>query len=284
MARSFEELERERLVHSRARRRTVPERHTSPRRAYEQLRSAIRSGRLLDGGAFDERRLVDELGASRNSVRSALQLLTREGLLERRTKTGTQVRHGFVRIPIGELLPPDVTVPGRYPLVEVHDLGSRVATPDPDVETVLGAGRAVLVMEHVGVIGGTPAYHRIAYLPLHDPPEVVLARVASLHERLLCFAASFRVVFGASAGEWTASVEAVAADAALAEHLSVPAGSPVLLRELVLRDAAGHVRDLSFTHFRGDMVAIGATAGAPAAARPGAGRRNLDVTSRATGA
>ncbi|MBO3089604.1 GntR family transcriptional regulator [Cellulomonas dongxiuzhuiae] len=277
--RSFEELERERLVHSRARRRTVADRHTSPRRAYEQLRSAIRSGRLLDGRAFDEQRLVDELGASRNSVRSALQHLTREGLLERRTKTGTQVRHPFMRIPIGELLPSDVTVPGRYPQVVVHDLGSRVSTPDPEVETELETGRDVLVMEHVGLFGGTPAYHRIAYLPLHDPPEVVLARVAALHEQLLCFAASFRSIFGCPAGEWKASVEAVAADAVLAAHLTVPERSPVLLRELVLRDSAGRVRDLSFTHFRGDMVAIGSTSHA----RPVARRRNLDVTSRATG-
>jgi GntR family transcriptional regulator len=277
--RSFEDLERERLVHSRARRQTVPVRHTSPRRAYEQLRSAIRSGQLLDGESFDERRLVDELGASRNSVRSALQLLTREGLLERRTKTGTQVRHSILRIPIGELLPSDVTVPGRYPQVAVHDLGNRVATPDPDVETELETGRSVLVMEHVGVIGGEPAYHRIAYLPLYDPPEDVLRRVAVLHEQLENFDDSFRFVFGCPLGEWKASVEAVAADAVLAAHLTVPERAPMLLRELVLRDSAGRVRDMSYTHFRGDMVAIGSTS----SAGPTVGRRNLDVTSRAAG-
>ncbi|ROQ39707.1 UTRA domain-containing protein [Frondihabitans sp. PhB188] len=66
----------------------------------------------------------------------------------------------------------------------------------------------------------------------------------------------FRRLFGRELARTESSVEAVRSDARTALSLRVPVGSPMILREMVLTADDGVVRELSFTHFRADRVAL----------------------------
>jgi GntR family transcriptional regulator len=120
----------------------------------------------------------------------------------------------------------------------------------------------VLRLEQVGEFDGRPIYLRSAFLPLYD--------VEDLRERVLCldadpppFADAFSTLFGVPAGPVEASVTASPAGRSVARHLGVDRGSPVLVREMVLRDASGRLRELSTTYCRGDAISMTSGAGEP---------------------
>ncbi len=62
------------------------------RAIYASIRDGIRNGELADGMRLPtERRMMTEYGAARNTVRKALALLERDGLINRRAGSGTYV-------------------------------------------------------------------------------------------------------------------------------------------------------------------------------------------------
>lgn len=251
-------LDAGRQEHARQLRERRPARQASPRRAYEQLRSSIRVGSVGPDELLAELRLGEQLGVSRNSVRAALQLLAEEGLVVRRTKTGTRTsQRSIVEIPVGEVLPRDFDDRARYPEITVHHLGYEVVRSPEAVRVPLSMpDRPTLVIEQLSVWHGEPLYIRTGYIPLHEPPEDLLARVSSLDADLRSFAESFRYLFGRAPGRRRAAVEAVPATSDTAGLLELPVGRPILLRQLVMHDDEGAVREVSFTHFRGDRVAL----------------------------
>ena len=60
--------------------------------AVEQLRQAVRDGRVAPGQRLVEAELVEQFGVTRGSVRAALDELITEGLLERIPNRGARVR------------------------------------------------------------------------------------------------------------------------------------------------------------------------------------------------
>jgi GntR family transcriptional regulator len=252
-------IEHGRMEHARHWRRRRPHRRVAPRRAYEQLRSSIRVGTVGPESQLGELLLGEQLGVSRNSIRAALQMLAVEGLVVRRTKTGTRPSQRIVEIPVGEVLPRDS---GEYPALTVHELGHAVVHPPETVRVRLGIpDQPVLEVRQVSVWQGEPLYVRTGYLPLREDAQVILGRMAELHADLKSFDESFAHLFGRAPGRWDCAVEAVPADDPTAGLLGVPAGRPLLLRELVMRDDLGAVREVSYTHFRGDRVALSVAPG-----------------------
>ncbi|MFR9803097.1 GntR family transcriptional regulator [Pseudonocardia sp. RS010] len=255
---SADAIEQGRIEHARHWRRRRPHRRVAPRRAYEQLRSSIRVGSVRPDEQLAETLLGEQLGVSRNSIRAALQMLAVEGLVERRTKTGTRLSQRIVEIPVGEVLPRDA---GEYPAITVQELGHAVVRPPETVRVRLGIpDQPVLEVEQLAVWQGEPLYVRTGYLPLREDAEVILARMAELHADLRSFTDSFRYLFGRPPGRWECAVEAIPAVTRLAGLLELAAGRPVLLRELVMYDDLGAVREFSYTHLRGDRAALSTTA------------------------
>lgn len=251
---SADAIEQGRMEHARHWRRRRPHRRVSPRRAYEQLRAGIRVGSVGPDAQLGELLLGEQLGVSRNSIRAALQMLAVEGLVERRTKTGTRPSRRIVEIPVGEVLPRDA---GEYAAITVRQLGHALVHPPETVRARLDIPhQPVLEVEQLGVWHGEPLYVRTGYLPLWESPQVILDRMAELHADLQSFTTSFTHLFGRPPGRWECAVEAVPATAPFADLLGIPAGRPLLLRELVMRDDEGAVREFSFTHLRGDRVAL----------------------------
>ena len=83
----------------------TPDAHvqTSSRRAYELLRSAIRTGFLPAGTQLVEYELAKALSTSRNALRVALQLLADEGVVERNPRSGTIITSAIVQITLNEM-------------------------------------------------------------------------------------------------------------------------------------------------------------------------------------
>lgn len=132
------------------------------------------------------------------------------------------------------------SVVAASPLVQV-----RMATSDESVSMV----------EEIGMLDGRPLFVRITYRLQTDAPS--LTRVGgALHAGNAVSERDFAERYGQPAGRSVSAIEAVRSDKRTATAMRIPVGTPMLARELVLEDATGCVRELSFTHFRSDRVAV----------------------------
>lgn len=226
--------------------------NNSVRRTYDLLRSSLPTlgcdARLVEG------ELIDALSASRNTVRSVLQLLAEQGLVTRGRKVGTVVR-GSTVLPIDEVMTfpefsDDTTTGPSGQVIE-----SRVITAPPIVRErlQLPPGSRVLMTDGIVLKGGTPLAVSVCYLSLPVdgptpmtglPPDAVAFLERSLQ---------------VDVGTGSSRVAAVAADSQTAALLDMADGAPILWCEDLLNDAEGRPRALSQIRFRGDRVTFTAT-------------------------
>lgn len=223
---------------------------TSPRRAHDLIRAAIRLG-LTGGRPFQtEHELVRSMAISRNALRGAMKLLAEEGLITRRAGQGTRAAASIVPIPLDESVPAGD--------VEVHQLETRSVPATPVMRHRLAIeDEWVLMNEQLVTSGGEPLMLRVAYSPLSRSTDDLVhhiethptysgARLAEIFPRL----------FGVQLGRVENTIEAVPCEERSAAVLGVPVGSPILLRELLLRGADGIAYSLTYCHHRGDRIAL----------------------------
>lgn len=231
--------------------------HTSPRRVYEFLRSQIRTGVIPAEANLVENILVESLGASRNSVRKALQMLADEGLVNRQTKLGTNVAREIIPIWAAEVGPrvwAGTPYEGRFRVraltceqVPVSDylrerLGSRVSE--------------VTLLEEVAYLLDEPLYLRVGYCVLDVGLDETARRLRNLNTDYPPYQNAFERFYQAGFAYSHTSIEAVRCEPRTAELLTVAETAPVLLKETISYDDTGRARSLSFTHFRGDRVCL----------------------------
>jgi GntR family transcriptional regulator len=225
------------------RQRQSPDRlNNSPRRTYDLLRSTlVMTGR---GMRLVEHELTDALSASRNTVRTVLQQLAREGLVTREPKNGTRAT-GSLLLPIDEL------TPFKTRAIEHRSLGCPPMVRD---RLRLPVGWTVLMIESLVLENQLPLGLAVSYIALDegqsadfdiDEPDVIL-----ILERQL----------GIRIGGSQTTVGAVAADEQTAELIGVALGSPLVWLEDVIEDETGQPRALSQLRLRGDRVAFSAHA------------------------
>lgn len=225
--------------------------NNSVRRTYDLLRSSLPTlgcdARLVEG------ELIDALSASRNTVRSVLQLLAEQGLVTRGRKVGTLVR-GSTVLPIDQVMTlpefSDDTASGTAGQV----IESRVITAPPIVRErlLLPPGSRVLMTDGLVLKGGAPLAVSVCYLSL---PVDGSAPTTELPDAVAFLERSLQV----DVGTGSSRVAAVAADSQTAALLDIADGAPILWCEDLLNDAAGHPRALSQVRFRGDRVTFTAT-------------------------
>lgn len=220
-------------------------RRVSAVQTHSILRSMIRIGSLATGVVLNEDELGQALGASRRATRDALQSLADEHLVTRRPRAGTVVCGGVVGIPSDQIVA-DTASPGRY---AVTLLASQVIAGHQFAERVPSPSGRHRVREWLVELDDEPLCIRTSVVAEGPAVSRAVEGVADV-------AASFRHVFEAALGTIESTVEAVAVDARVGQLLEVPAGTPALLRELVLADVDGVARELSFTLYRGDGYAI----------------------------
>jgi len=236
-----------RTFHERQRARRAPG-NNSVRRTYDLLRFSLhhldRESRLV------EEELVDSLSASRNTVRTALRLLADEGLVTRRTKTGTTVT-GSLTLPVNELL----TVPEFGHTGRARPTGrllEALVIPAPEMirrRLEMPDAEWVLILEGLLLDDGAPFGSSISYVALDDREQ---GEREVNGPDAIAFLEDHGVVLGASC----TTVGAASSDAQTGELLGISEGSSVIWLEDILRDVDGRARALCQFRFRSDRVAF----------------------------
>ncbi|MFF0410234.1 GntR family transcriptional regulator [Kitasatospora sp. NPDC004745] len=210
-------------------------------------------GDVYRGGQLPhEEQLAEEFGASRNTVREALDLLRAEGLVRRVPGSGTLVvaeklPHGLTRLQgLAETLHEHGEVTN-----EVRAFGP-VRAPGPVARRLgLPEGGDVLYVERVRRLGGLPLSLDLTYLAPDlgerlDPADLVDRDVFRLIEEAA----------GQPLGAADITLEAVNADAHSATVLEVPRGAALLMLERLTTLADGRPVDLEYVRFRGDRITM----------------------------
>jgi GntR family transcriptional regulator len=222
------------------------------RQVADVIRQQILRGVYDECPLPDERLLGQEFGASRNSVREALDLLRSDGLIERHQGIGTVVvarkyAHGLDRLMgLAETLHEHGTI--------TNEVRTASQVPAPRVVAArlqLDEGATVVYIERLRWLNDLPLSLDLTYLPF-DIGEPLLAedlRNQDIFGLIEC--AHGRALGGADIG-----MEAVNADPHSAAILQVPRGSALLLVERLSHFTCGRPVDLEFIRFRGDRLTM----------------------------
>jgi GntR family transcriptional regulator len=212
------------------------------------LEARIAAGELVPGDMLPtEEKLRAIYGVSRTTVRQALRDMTEEGLISRTRGRGTVVTQPRASPAISYHLHVPASPPEHDPYWLVISAGWEPAPPDVAARLRIEPGMHAyrlqrLAMAHSHVVG----YHRATVSPAFGGliDEGLLTVGGTLHylnrdDALKTFAAD-RII------------EAVPADARVADMLSVEAGAPVMrVQRLVISGEGQPVEDL-LAFYRGD--------------------------------
>lgn len=222
------------------------------------LREAILAGDFADGAQFPtETVLCKQFDVSRFTVREALRRLEAEGLIQRKRGSGTTVQPPAAR---GGAL--------HQPLSNVGEIlqyarGSAVVYR-PAGEGPLPADIAEQLASDTS--GNWTAFSGVRQQDFGAPP--IAATTAYFPERLgdaigaLDLNASSKTLFrqveeltGVSTARVTQDIQAIAANAAIAEALQINEGTPVLQVLRCYSDAKGRIFEITLNHHPGDRFA-----------------------------
>lgn len=198
----------------------------------DRLRDQITSGELAPGAVLpSEAELSRAYGASRVTVRKALEMLRAEGLVDARQGFGWFAGGQPLRQTLGRLgtIEDQLAASGRHPERRVLDFGF-VAAP-ARVAAVLGCDE-VLRVRRLNLADGVP----FARVTVWVPAELGAGLSRNDVER-----ATFYDLLGVRLAGATQTIGADAAGRPDAALLGIPVGSPVLRCERVTRDGAGRV-------------------------------------------
>ena len=226
-------------------------------RVYELLRAGLRDGSISGQEQLSEHVLVKTYGASRNSVRRALQMLADQGLVSRERRTGTNVTHEFTPVLVGEIGPRAWTGTSYAGRLVVDTIACTQITLSPELRRRMAtdSDQAILI-EQVGSVDGAPHYYRLGYVLTDLSPTALMQVLEELHLSFPPLHEAFERCHGRPFGHTAYSLEAVTAEGDVADHLQVPAGTPTILRELLTTGADDQSGELSFTYFASGRVAL----------------------------
>jgi GntR family transcriptional regulator len=215
------------------------------RQLASRLREQIVDGAIKTGDALpSERDLCEKTGASRVTVRKAIELLIDEGLLSRRQGSGTYVAPR-IRAPGSYLSSFSEDAQARGDATDTIWVSKSIDVPSDDERSrlELPTGTNVARLSRVRMAGGEPLAIENAVVPADMLPAIeALGR--SLYQAL--GANGSAPVIG------TQTIRAALADAGEAALLSIRQGSEVLHIERITRRADGRPVELTRSTYRGD--------------------------------
>lgn len=237
-------------------------RDSSGRRVYELLRMRIRSGEVDPDELFIDTTLVRSFNATRHAVRRALQSLADEGLLQRSPRSGTRLSGHITNAPLfGELHPQtgdeaEPNVQGGRLVVRPTQRAVATATELVASRLRLPVGTRLAVLEQELYVDGESVGVRSIYFAPHPDAETVVGLADGGDHDPVSFEEFFGRVYGKPVGRSKITVEAVPAIAGEHDSLEVVPGTPLLLRTMLTWDASRRPICISFTHLRGDRMAL----------------------------
>jgi GntR family transcriptional regulator len=212
----------------------------------------------ISGGTYppgsrlpSEEGLIERFMVSRTTIRTTIQNLVRRGLLEIRRGKGTFVREPRISQELTGLsgFVEDMNALGRHASARVLD--QQVIPAGEFVASRLGltTGTPVVRIRRVRLADGVPLSMDETYLP-RELGEKVMANdletepIFSLLEQK----------YSTPLVEAEYAMEAVSADAAVAQALHVKAGSPIFLIERTSYSVAHRPVDYERLFYRGDQI------------------------------
>jgi GntR family transcriptional regulator len=210
----------------------------------------ILSGRYGRGLLPTEAELTVRFATTRNAMRDALDLLRREGLIERSRGAGTFIVVAKAIHRHDRLQSLAASIEDGYRRVTIDML---TACLQPAGETVadklqVAPGSDVVFLERRLILDGAPISVWSSYLPA-DLAGALLDGDLSLDFYDLI---ELRLGVQLSIAEF--STEARLADELIAELLDVQQGSPILFLERTLYQADGRALEFGFVSLRGDRI------------------------------
>ena len=203
----------------------------------ESLRERIHGGAVSPGHRLDNQRaLAREFGVTLMTLRQALEVLERDGLIRRRHGLGTFVAAPSVDYDIRKLssLAGDLSAQGEY--IDTRVLRSVFGPADRRAAHELGVrwGQRIFVLERLRLVGGHPLSFEASHLRAELGEEAVKAdlRVTPLGQ-VLAFKLGVDIV---AARE---TVSAVSLPARPARELACRPGSPAFRSDRLSRSADG---------------------------------------------
>ena len=199
------------------------------------LRERIRTGDIEPGARLDnQRRLAEEFGVTLMTLRQALEVLEREGLITRRHGLGTFVARPSVDYDIlnfrafaGDLSAHGEDVSTRF--VRSHfGAADRLAARELHLEP----GSRVFALERLRLVDGRPTSFQISHLPAALGEEVARVDLAVTPLRQVL---SFKLGIEITAARETVSAETLPARAA--RELGCAPGVPCFRSDRVSADA-----------------------------------------------
>jgi len=212
------------------------------------LRDAIRDSTLKPGDALPpERAIVSATNLSRVTIRKALDVLVREGLLRQRHGSGTYVSDRPERIEqsLGVLtgFSADMTSLGHVPSVKWLQRAYAMPTPTEAMMLGLSPGEQVLKLHRLRLADGQPLAVELAVVPANLLPNLETLG-NSLYEALSDV--------GALPEKALQRMRASRLPAFEAELLGAEEGETVLYIERLSRLASGRPVEFTRSYYRGD--------------------------------
>lgn len=214
----------------------------------ERLKEEIRSRGLRPGDFLTtEEELQARFSVSRATARRALQELVDAGLVTRITGKGTYVAQPKVNVQLPALLSftEEIRRLGMAPASRVIEAAVVEASDTVASYLELEEGSRVLRVERVRYADGTPIVHLIDYIPLWvglTPRDDFSGSLYTLLESK-----------GVPVDEAEHTIEAGLAGEALARHLGVPVGSPLVCFRRTTYDPRGRPIVYEEAACRGDL-------------------------------
>lgn len=218
----------------------------------EELRASFVRSNYRDGHPIPpEHELCRAYGASRTTIRAALDWLARQGLVRRRQGSGTFYRSPAIAKHLGSVVDfhTETLKAGRRPRTVVLSL--TVRPPSPAETVVFGkpdSRRGIAELLRIRYLDDEPGILQRSYLS-----AALLGRVraAELNDTsLYAFLAERRGVAVHSIEE---TLEPALAEGEDAEALRIAPGTPVFRSHRMACDAAGRVVEISDNLVRGDI-------------------------------
>jgi GntR family transcriptional regulator len=220
------------------------------------LRRQVLHGFLTDDLLPPEGRLAQDFGVSRNTIRESLDLLRREGLIERVSGVGTRAACRKYLHGIDALCGLAETLKEAGRVRNEVRLSGLVLAPEMVARRLgIATGEPVMYIERRRFADDLPLSLDLTYV-VRDLGEELLEHDLAGNDVFVLL----ERVAGQPLGDAEMAFEAASADAHSAAILGVPAGAPLMMLERLTRLQGGRPVDLEFIRMRGDRVTMRGTA------------------------
>lgn len=231
------------------------------------LRTEILSGTRPPGSMLPgEIDLAEQFGVSRVTARRALNELAREGLVDRKRRSGTRVAQRAVVAPLEGSIEQAVEALlsfGRDTTARVLSLGTEPAGEATATLFGLTAGDPVVRATRLRLLEGSPLGIVTSEVPV-AVAGTALTRASLESDSILALLAAQ----GWQAANATQAVSALAADATTAAQLTIEIGAPLLRVERIASDASGKAFLHTVATYRADRYRVRIDLGRHVSAEP----------------